>query len=193
MTDYCNVIAVLLAESRNLPRVTENTDPSERRHIDRLRADIHRQQRDLRRQAAKEFAALNGWRFSKQIFSIKTLTRGGTHAAQGEYPGEVYPLDLLDHAVYFREMPRPYRPVAIVGQPYDHVSVEKGTELARALQLDLYAPPNSVASWWYPGHTRFFCLTRPGVAVRFLPDQLTFEPCSRRDSDAKEERPGAAR
>jgi hypothetical protein len=182
MTDYCTAIAALLAESRNLPR--EAADRSERLRIHVTRTSLYRQLRELRQRAAKEFAALNGWRFTDRSFSIKTLARGGTHAAQGEIPGQINPLDLLDHRVCFREIPRPYRPVAVAGQPYDHVSVEQGIELARALQLELHAPPNSVASWWYPGHTRFFCLTRPGVVVRFLPDQLAFESRSARDNDA---------
>jgi hypothetical protein len=141
---------------------------------------------ELRKNAAKEFAALNGWRYSERGFAIKTLARGGTHETREEWLWRLNPICLLDHSVYFREIPKPYRPVTIVGQPYESAtSMDRGIELARSLGLELHAPPNSVASWWYPGYTQFFCLTRPGVEVRFLPDQLTFEARSPRDSDAE--------
>jgi hypothetical protein len=175
MTAYCIAIAALFAEGYKVPRATADTDRSERRRIEAMHADIHRQMRELQQQAAGAFAELNGWLLTERIFSIKTLIRGGTHAARGEWPIYLDPHCLLDHGVYFRETSKPYRPVAIVGQPYD-TSVEKGTELAHSLGLELHAPPNFTASWWYPNHARFFCLTRPGVVVRFLPDQLTFEP-----------------
>lgn len=150
-----------------------------------IHVEIHRQEAVLRKQAAEEFAALNGWRHTEMIFSNKTLIRGGVHATEGEWRWEVGPLNLFDHPVFFREIPQPYRPVAIVGQPYDSaINVNQATRLAHSLGLELHTPPNSVASWWYPGSTRFFCLTRPGVTVRFLLDQITFEKRSIHDSDA---------
>jgi hypothetical protein len=45
--------------------------------------------------------------------------------------------------------------------------------LAAKIGLVLHVPPNSMASWWCPGSTRFFCLTRPETTtVQFLPEQL---------------------
>jgi hypothetical protein len=167
-----------MVESRKIPSPTGVILRSERQRNELTRADLHRRQRELQEQAAREFATLNSWRFTERMFDIKTLVRGGAHTAweRDEIPGRLDPHDLLDHPIYFREISRPYRPVAIVGQPYDTAtSVEKGIELAHLRGLELHVPPNSVASWWYPGHTRFFCQTRPGVEVRFLPDQLTFE------------------
>ena len=182
-TDYCNAIAALLAEQHKIPRLTVGMTDRERGRINILRKVLHRQMEGLQEQAAKEFAALNGWRHTERMFSTKTLARGGTHAAPGEIPGYLDPHELLDHCLYFRELRQPYRPVAIVAQPYD-VSVEKATEIAHALGLELHAPPNPTASWWYAGWARFFCLTRPGVVVQFLPDQLTFEKNYPRGSDA---------
>jgi hypothetical protein len=78
--------------------------------------------------------------------------------------------ELFDHAVYFREMLSPYRPVAIVGQPYD-TSEAKAHAMATEIGLVLHVPPNLTASWWYPGDTRFFVFTRPNTNVSFLPDQ----------------------
>jgi hypothetical protein len=183
MRNYCNEIAALFGEFRKLPRITADTDRNEKRRIHALQADIHRQQRDLQLEAAREFATLNGWRYTERTFSIKTLARGGTHATREEFSGGLGPLDLVDHGVYFRETCRPYRPVAVVGQPYS-ISLENGTQLARAYGLELHAPPNLTASWWYPNWTRCFCLTCPGTAVRFLPDQLAFEPRFPDDSAA---------
>jgi hypothetical protein len=172
-TDYCNAIAALMLEGRKAHIANPNDVIKQR--------ILSRQTEELQTQAAKAFAELNGWRFTERMFSIKTLIRGGTHPTRGEWPWELYPPQVLDHPVYFREIPQPYRPVAIVGQPYS-ISVEESTKLARSLGLDLYAPPDPTASWWYPGWTKFFCLVRPGVDVRFLPDQLTFEKQPRHDS-----------
>ena len=119
-TDYCNAIAALLAEQHKIPRLTVGMTDRERGRINILRKALHRQMEGLQQQAAKEFATLNGWRLTSRIFSTKTLARSGTHAAPGEIPWELYPPQLLDHPVYFREIPQPYRPVAVVGQPYDH-------------------------------------------------------------------------
>ncbi len=126
----------------------------------------------LRREAAEAFAALNGWRVSKSFFGTRTLARGGVHSSSG-YLGGYDPLEprgeAFDHPVHFRERARPYRAAAIVGQPYSHASVN-GARLIAA-HLGLHAPPNVAASWHNPGSTSFFVFTRPGTAVRFLPEQ----------------------
>ena len=172
MTNYCAAIAALFAEHRRIPRITADTDRREQWRIKAMNADIHRQERDLQTQAAKEFAALNGWRHTERGFAINTLARGGTHETREEWLWRSNPLCLLDHGVYFREIPKPYCPMAVVGQPYD-TNVDEGIELAHSYGLELHAPQNLTASWWYPNHARFFCLTRPGVSVHFLLDQLT--------------------
>src|SRR5262245_43018595 len=58
--NYCNAIATLFAEHRKLPRITADTDRSERWRIEAMHADVHRRGQALQEQAAKAFAALNG-------------------------------------------------------------------------------------------------------------------------------------
>jgi len=41
--------------------------------------EIHDRQHELQRQAAQEFAALNGWRWTEHRLLARTLARGGTH------------------------------------------------------------------------------------------------------------------
>ena len=74
--------------------------------------------------------------------------------------------------MFFREIARPYRTAAIVGQPYN-TKPDEARAVAAEINLALHVPPNLTASWWYPGWTRFLCFTRPAVArVQFLPEQL---------------------
>jgi hypothetical protein len=41
-----------------------DTDRGERRRIGAMHANIYRQQQELQKQAAKEFAAINNWRYT---------------------------------------------------------------------------------------------------------------------------------
>jgi hypothetical protein len=138
--------------------------------------EIHDRQHELQRQAAQEFAALNGWRLSRSRFMVKTLLRGGVHDGYGlRLDDPVLCSDLFDHAVFFREIARPYCTAAIVGQPYD-TSADIARAVAVEIGLVLHVPTNVNVSWHYPGWTRFFCFTRPAVArVQFLPEQLERE------------------
>lgn len=113
--------------------------------------ELEQRQRELRDAAAEAFAALNGWRVAGRKFSS-------------------------------REPVRPYRSVAIVGQPYytqygdgRDMTIEQARELAVRFGLALHVPPNLTASWHYPEWTRFVVPTRPGTAVRFLPEQMLVE------------------
>jgi hypothetical protein len=188
--DYCHAIAATLTEHRKLPRLTDDATPAERRHVHMMDLEIHHRGRALQEAAARDFAALNHWRFSPRDFSIKTLIRGGARATRDEYPPTLHPSELLDHAVYFRELVKPYRPAAIVGQPYESaVTVDCAIKLARSLKLVLHVPPVSTASWWFPRCTHFFCLTRPGFVVNFLPDQLAFEAVEKERTAAGEKVP----
>jgi hypothetical protein len=184
MTNYCAAIAALFAEGYKVPRATADTDRNERRRIEAMHADIHRQMRNLQQQAAGAFAKPQ-WLASHRtnLFNQNTYSWWCSCSARRMAGLSRSILSTRSRRIYFRETTKPYRPVAIVGQPYD-TSVDKGTELACSLGLELHAPPNFTASWWYPNHARFFCLTRPGVVVRFLPDQFTFEKGSPRNSDA---------
>jgi hypothetical protein len=131
---------------------------------------------ELRRQAAQEFAALNGWRLSRSRFMVKTLLRAGVHGGYGISAFFDDPIcrlhALFDHVLFFRESARPYRAAAIVGQPYDTAPADAIVSAA-GLRLGCHVPPKETASWWYPGWTRFFVFTRLEVAcVQFLPEQM---------------------
>ena len=129
---------------------------------------LEHKQHELRGQAAEEFAALNGWRCTSHYFFARTLARGGTHEGRdddgcGPYgTGNSY--ILFDHPLFFRERARPYRAVAIVGQPYN-TSIDEARAAAAEIGLALHVPSNINASWWYPGWTRFFCFTRPEITL----------------------------
>ena len=128
----------------------------------------------LRRCAAIQFGELNGWQATYRGFRADTLARGGCHDScnWGDPP---QPNALFDHPVYFREIARPYRSAAIVGQPYA-TDLETAQRLAAELGLVVHAPTFLTASWWAPGRTRLFCVTRPDVTqVQFLDDQTYWE------------------
>jgi hypothetical protein len=172
---YCADIRDLMAEGNKLHVAAEThrrehgADREYRRMWIR-QSQVHDRQRELQRQAAQEFAALNGWRWSKRQFPIQTLAVGGTQDGL-TYP-RLFDLRLFDHPVFFREIARPYRAAAIVGQPYG-TKPDEARAIAAKIGLELHMPPNPTASWWYPGYARFFCFTRPEVAcVRFLPEQI---------------------
>jgi hypothetical protein len=83
-TDYCTAIAALIAEAHKIPSNKAILANLHRQQ----RANLHRQQRELQEQAAKEFAVLNGWRYSERRFSIKPRNAGrrslGSRAASQE-------------------------------------------------------------------------------------------------------------
>jgi len=105
------------------------------------------------------------------------LARGGTH--EGKYDGGGrWGIGTRDETIdgltplFFREIARPYRTAAIVGQPL-FTDIAEARAIAAEIGLVCHVPPNSTASWNCPGWTRFFCFTRPAVArVQFLPEQL---------------------
>jgi hypothetical protein len=171
--NYCAEIAGLMGEADKLYAAADAREQASGRDPEyrllRIQAkQMAARKNELRRQAAQEFAALNGWRLTERGFSPETLARGGTHS--GLDWG--YDLDLLDHPVFFREIVRPYRTAAIVGQPYDTKS-DEARAIAAKIGLALHVPPKATASWWYPGWARFFCFTRREIAsVQFLPEQL---------------------
>jgi hypothetical protein len=179
--NYGVEIAGLMAEGHKL-HVTAETHKKERgrdreyQHMQIQQSQIHDRQCELQRQAAQEFAALNGWRWTERQFLASTLVRGGTHDSNRWVHDEL--LDgwtshhMFDHPVFFREIARPYRTAAIVGQPYD-TKPNEARAIAAKIGLELHVPPNLTASWWYPGYARFFCFTRPEVmCVQFLPEQM---------------------
>jgi hypothetical protein len=120
-----------------------------RRCDDRERYALHFRIEAMQWDTERAFAALNGWRVGTRV---------------GAYRG------WNDHGVRFN---RNRRLVAIIGQPY-------GSEDAHIEELDTYAhehgmhwqvPPMPRASFWFPGSTLFYVMTKLGVGVRWLPEQ----------------------
>jgi len=124
---------------------------------------LEHREHDLRRQAAEDFAALNGWRYTPA--RLQTLVRAGVHDSHPRSPFDYEPdwisvyHQLFDHPLFFREFARPYCTAAIVGQPYD-TSADTARAAATEIGLELHVPADINASWWYPGFTRFFWFTR---------------------------------
>jgi hypothetical protein len=129
---------------------------------------VERQVKDLQQKAATEFAELNGWKHSKAHFTVDMLVRGSPRRKRDDL-NQSFSTHLFDHAVYFCEI-QSSRPVAIVGQPYNP-DITRARVSAMRLDLSLNVSPNLMASWWYPNRTGFFCFTRPGRYVSFLPEQ----------------------
>jgi hypothetical protein len=140
--------------------------------LEKRRRELERREDELGAQAAKAFPDLNGWRVSRR-FMLETLIKGRARDGWKLERASIWQRDLFDHPEFFRENQRPHRAVAIVGQPYSHVEVETARDRARELGLDLHVPGKINASWHYPNYTRFFCITRPGTAVQFLPEQIS--------------------
>jgi hypothetical protein len=82
MTNYCSEIAKAMRACRQLHLQYKAAPPKtpEYRKAYWACKNMAAHGDELRRNAAKEFAALNGWRHTEGHFSIKTLIRGGVHA-----------------------------------------------------------------------------------------------------------------
>jgi hypothetical protein len=118
---------------------------------------------EMRNEAEKAFAALNGWHFNYGTFPASRIGK-----ANG-YTGA----DIVerDHCLHFHEPTRPYRRVALVTQPYNRV-IDEVTESAARLGLVTHLPPSGPwASIHFPGSTLFIVVTKPGTKVRWLPEQ----------------------
>lgn len=165
--DYCNEIALTMDKAQALEKQIES---SGERRLRWEQHQLHQREDELRQRAATSFAQLNGWKYSKASFAPRVLARGSTQHKRNERWDAGWRHELFDHPVYFRETRAPYRPVALVGQPYA-TEVAKARVLAMEIGLELHVPPILTASWWFPRFTRFFCFTRPGTGVAFLPDQ----------------------
>jgi hypothetical protein len=181
VSSYCKDIIVAMQEDHALARrvntMREQRAPGARMGMDEINlrweaGEAHRRTSDLQMRAAAAFARLNGWSHSRSSFSEGMLARNSSQSKRWEMPCP-QTLELFDHAAYFRETRAPYRPVAMVGQPYNTDPVRAG-RIAGHHGLEVHAPPVVTASWWLPGSTAFFCCTRPGTPVAFLPDQLTW-------------------
>jgi hypothetical protein len=117
--------------------------------------------------ATTAFAKLNEWRPSEvDSYGLSLL---GRDRMFGRIRADNHDGDLLDHCVWFREG---RRYVAAVGQPYlSAVDIAEARARLADRGLVLHLPPDPLASFHYPGWTLFVVVTKPGVGVRFLPEQ----------------------
>jgi hypothetical protein len=153
----------LRRESEDSPPIT-STAPKVLGHVLRdilqRQIELHRRPRDrernvlqfrideMRSRAEKAFAALNGWRVGR------VCSNSGWD----------------DHGIHFN---RDRRLIAVIGQPYGThpMHVDELDALVRDGRQQWHAPPMPYASIWFPGRTRFYVVTKPGVRVRWLPEQ----------------------
>jgi len=118
-----------------------------------------------------EWAALNGVNVRRQGFSL-------THLARAQYPDwrdpswrcQTWPG--LDHPHWFWAA---HRPAMMTVEPYHADTLGALRSYAAGFGLAVHTPPNPFASFHYPGRTILAALTRPGRAVRWLADQLTYD------------------
>jgi hypothetical protein len=102
------------------------------------------------RAAAEAFGRLNGWALAKaHSYSLELLGRAIRTSGEGRDHL------LLDHDYWFRKDRR-------------YVAQREGLT-KRGFVLHLL--PDPFASFRYPGWTLFVVVTKPGVAVRWLPEQ----------------------
>jgi hypothetical protein len=118
---------------------------------------------EMRCEAEKAFAALNGWHINCGTFPASRIGK-----ANGYMGADIVE---RDHCLHFHEPTRPYRRVALVTQPYNRVIDEVAASTAR-LGLVTHLPPSGPwASIHFPGSTLFIVVTKPGTKVRWLPEQ----------------------
>ena len=114
---------------------------------------------DARDDVRQHFAMLSGWRVARTSFSLDQLqTRRHCRNKRFE-PFNHHPLDTyyFDHAEYFREPDRPWRPAAIVTHTY--APVEECGAAIRAAGFDAEVLP----ACWYSQMTTAIVITRGGL------------------------------
>lgn len=134
-----------------------------------IRAEKVKAARELAGEAIKAFAKINGWRRAPDFFNLDKLGRGAP-TRNNHWDDNYRDRQLLDHPIWFY---KDRRFVAAVGQPYPGAAGDLDrwrSHLARR-GLVLHVPPDPFASIHYPGGTLFVVVTKPGVEVRFLPEQ----------------------
>jgi hypothetical protein len=111
----------------------------------------HREIERLQEKAAAEFGKTRGWRVSAQGFEPKTLARRGVHSGHNWDYYKSFPLDFIDHPVFYRGADG--RAAAVVGQPYAN-AFKEDEATAWAAENDLQISFPTETSWWYPRWTR---------------------------------------
>ncbi|MEX2642533.1 MAG: hypothetical protein WD270_03720 [Acetobacterales bacterium] len=101
--------------------------------------------------ACAELAERRGWRYTRKPFGLRNLIEGSSYRSDvsRHYPE-------IDHPECFRELARPYRPVAILSHSYQTDFME---HVAFAAEHGLSAEVVPV-SWYLPGGTLAVLYTR---------------------------------
>jgi hypothetical protein len=137
----------------------------------------HMLQGHLSRVAITEFAEANGWLWSKSStgFVVSAVHREDEIFYGRRMRGERSHA-FFDHSLLFHEPQRPYRPIALVGQPYQF---PKGSIAFRGklgtrdiCDLEWRVAPAALASIHFPGSCYFCVVTRSNTLVQWLPEQL---------------------
>lgn len=119
--------------------------------------ELERRQTDLQRGLAEEFGRRHGWRLLRRCrFQLGQLARRSNHVTKQEAWQPVYgKWPLTDHAYYYREIERPWRPAAIAAHVYDGAYEPRQEEIAAfAAEHGLSARVvDGFPSWWFPGRT----------------------------------------
>jgi hypothetical protein len=140
-------------------------------YIDYIAIDPNRQdQHKAEDRAATAFATLNGWRLlpHSRTFSPKCINRKHNHRNSILSYSNHCTSDIVDHGLYFK---CGNKCVAIAAQPYD-VDIEESREQFRNYYgLELYIPPDPLASFWFPGATFFVIIAAPHSHIQWLPEQ----------------------
>lgn len=136
----------------------------------------HRLVGDLKRRAGNEFARLNGWKLSDASTGFTIQAIGSQEIFYGLPSRGTYTTAFFDHPLKFREIEKPYRPVALVGQPYQLPQGElrfRGKLGSReVVDLDWHVAPAPLASIHFPGSCYFCVVTKVGTRIEWLPEQL---------------------
>lgn len=104
-----------------------------------------RQWMELGQHLAKGFAKSRGWIWSKRRFEISTLLRLRPTISGSRHDVDLQRWPYIDHAQYFRQPTRPYKPAAILTHSYEPAENIELFATAFGLNYELLE-----YSWYYP-------------------------------------------
>jgi hypothetical protein len=122
---------------------------------------------DKKYAARKELGRLNGWSLSRDAFSIDRIGKTQAHYRYAREPLQ----QVFDHVSYYRAN---RRCAAILTEPYRHITLEQARQVVEDFALtfvDVYAPPDILASTHFPGATICLVFAARGLTINWLPDQ----------------------